>query len=155
MFQHPCEEKHLGLRIDGIENERALLVRGDEGKLRQVLINLLGNAVKFTGRGRVTFRVVKGENDAWLFEVSDTGIGIPADALRAIFKPFQQGPGSRGKGGTGLGLTIAQRQVALMGGTLEVRSDPGAGSTFHFTIPLPAATARGLPATRRFRFSRG
>ena len=149
MFQHPCEEKHLGLRIDGLESERALVVRGDEGKLRQVLINLLGNAVKFTERGRVTLSLASVENGAWKFEVSDTGMGIPADAQRTIFKPFQQGPGVRGKGGTGLGLTIAQRQVALMGGALDVRSDPGAGGTFFFTIPLPAAIARGPAATRR------
>jgi len=142
LFQHPCEEKQLGLRVEGLDGLRALSVRGDVGKLRQVLINLLGNAVKFTQRGRVTLRLEREKNDSWKFEVSDTGIGIPPEAQGTIFKPFQQGPGARGHGGTGLGLTIASRQVGLMGGQLEVRSDSGAGSTFFFTLDLPAAASR-------------
>ncbi|HSI13965.1 MAG TPA: CHASE domain-containing protein [Chthoniobacter sp.] len=146
LFQHPCEEKQLGLRVEGLDGLRALPVRGDVGKLRQVLINLLGNAVKFTQRGRVTLRLERGEGDACRFEVSDTGIGIPAEALATIFKPFQQGPGARGHGGTGLGLTIAKRQVDLMGGTLDVRSDPGAGSAFFFTLSLPATASRSSAA---------
>ena len=159
MFQHPCEEKQLGLRVEGLDAPRALPVRGDEGKLRQVLINLLGNAVKFTARGRVTLRLSRGESDAWNFEVSDTGIGIPVATQRVIFKPFQQGPGTRGHGGTGLGLTIARRQVEIMGGTLAVRSEPGAGAHFFFAIALPAATARGPanggPARRIERLAAG
>jgi signal transduction histidine kinase/CheY-like chemotaxis protein len=142
LFQHPCEEKKLGLRVDGLDDRRTLPVRGDEGKLRQVLINLLGNAVKFTERGRVTLRVTPHENDAWQFAVCDTGIGIPGNAQLAIFDPFQQGPGARGQGGTGLGLTIARRQVELMGGKLEVQSEPGRGSTFFFTVRLPAVAGR-------------
>ncbi|HYR59639.1 MAG TPA: CHASE domain-containing protein, partial [Chthoniobacteraceae bacterium] len=118
MFQNPCEEKQLGLRVEGLNGTR-MPVRGDAVKLRQVLINLLGNAVKFTQRGRVALRLERGDGDAWRFEVSDTGLGIPDDAQRAIFEPFQQGPGARGRGGTGLGLTIARRQVELMGGRLE------------------------------------
>jgi signal transduction histidine kinase/CheY-like chemotaxis protein len=146
LFQHPCEEKQLGLRVEGIDGRRAAPVRGDNGKLRQVLINLLGNAVKFTERGRVTLRVAPGESDAWQFEVSDTGRGIPLEAQTAIFQPFQQGPGVRGQGGTGLGLTIARRQVELMGGGLDVRSKPGAGSAFFFTLNLPAAGSPGASA---------
>ncbi|MEP6670838.1 MAG: CHASE domain-containing protein [Chthoniobacter sp.] len=142
LFQHPCEERQLGLRVEGLDSMRTLGVRGDVGKLRQVLINLLGNAVKFTQRGRVTLRLEREESHSWKFEVSDTGIGIPPEAQGTIFKPFQQGPGARGHGGTGLGLTIASRQVTLMGGKLEVRSDPGAGSTFFFTLVLPAAASR-------------
>ena len=159
MFQHPCEEKQLGLRVEGLDAPRALPVRGDEGKLRQVLINLLGNAVKFTARGRVTLRLSRGENEAWNFEVSDTGIGIPVETQRVIFNPFQQGPGVRAHGGTGLGLTIARRQVEIMGGTLAVRSEPGAGANFFFTVALPAATARGPancgPARRIERLAAG
>jgi len=142
LFQHPCEEKMLGLRIEGLEGLRALPVRGDEGKLRQVLINLLGNAVKFTERGRVALILTRGEGNAWTFEVSDTGPGIAAEVQHAIFKPFQQGPSARGTGGTGLGLTIARRQVELMGGRLEVSSEPGAGSNFFFTLNLPSAATR-------------
>jgi signal transduction histidine kinase/CheY-like chemotaxis protein len=143
MFQHPCEEKQLGLRVEGPGTGPGPVVHGDAGKLRQVLINLLGNAVKFSERGRVTLRVSHGEGNAWQFEVSDTGIGIPTDAQYVIFKPFQQGPGARGRGGTGLGLTIARRQVEIMGGVLEVRSEPGEGSNFFFTVALPRATAHG------------
>jgi len=150
LFQHPCEMKKLGLRVEGLDDRRILLVRGDEGKLRQVLINLLGNAVKFTARGRVTLRVMPHQNDAWAFTVSDTGIGIPANAQIAIFNPFQRGPGARGEGGTGLGLTIARRQVELMGGKLEVESKPGEGSTFFFTVALPAVAGRAsVPAETR------
>ncbi len=148
MFQHPCEEKQLGLRVEGLGTGPSV-VRGDEGKLRQVLINLLGNAVKFTARGRVTLRLSHGEGDARHFEVSDTGPGISADAQQVIFKPFQQGPGARGHGGTGLGLTIARRQVELMGGTLGVRSEPGAGTNFFFTLTLPAAAGRSVSAGER------
>jgi signal transduction histidine kinase/CheY-like chemotaxis protein len=151
MFQRPCEEKRLGLRVEGIDTARAQFVRGDGGKLRQVLVNLLANAVKFTERGRITLHLSRGDGDAWHFEVSDTGIGIPADAQDAVFEPFQQGPGARGQGGTGLGLTIARRQIELMGGTLELRSVSGAGSTFLFTIPLPAGAARGMSAGEAVR----
>jgi signal transduction histidine kinase/DNA-binding NarL/FixJ family response regulator len=141
LFHQRCEEKQLGLRVEGLEGVRFQPVRGDAGKLRQVLINLIGNAVKFTQRGRVILRLGR-EEDAWTFEVSDTGPGIPADAQRAIFEPFQQGPNTRGSGGTGLGLTIARRQVELMGGQLEVRSEPGVGSNFFFTVTLPAGAPR-------------
>jgi signal transduction histidine kinase/ActR/RegA family two-component response regulator len=140
LFQHPCEEKHLGLRVEGLDDTRGQPVRGDAGKLRQVLINLLGNAVKFTRRGRILLRL-RHRGEAWTFEVSDTGAGIPAEEQWAIFTAFQQGAGARGRGGTGLGLTIARRQVELMGGQLEVQSVPGEGSTFSFTLQLPAADA--------------
>jgi signal transduction histidine kinase/CheY-like chemotaxis protein len=143
LFQHPCEEKKLGLRVRGLADRRVIPVRGDEGKLRQILINLLGNAVKFTQRGRVSLGVASHENNTWRFEVSDTGIGIPEEAQLAIFDPFQQGPGARGQGGTGLGLTIARRQVELMGGKLEVRSTSGSGSTFFFAVELLSATGSG------------
>ena len=142
LFQHPCEEKKLGLRVDGLDRMRSLPVCGDEGKLRQVLINLLGNAVKFTERGRIVLTVAPGEGSACTFSVLDTGPGIVAEAQRAIFEPFQQGPGGRGSGGTGLGLTIARRQVELMGGSLEVHSEPGRGSRFFFTLQLPRGAVR-------------
>jgi CheY-like chemotaxis protein len=152
LFQHPCEEKQIGLRTEGLNGTRTLPVRGDERKLRQVLINLLGNAVKFTERGRVTLRLSHAEGAAWKFEVSDTGIGIPVKSQRGIFEPFQQGQGARGRGGTGLGLTIARRQVELMGGALEVRSEADAGASFFFTIELPGVASRrvaGLPEVER------
>ena len=145
MFQQPCEEKHLGLRLELPSGERALAVHGDEGKLRQVLINLMANAVKFTTRGRVTLRATM-EEDTWRFEVEDTGPGIAAEVLERIFEPFQQGPGSRSEGGTGLGLAIARRQAEIMGGTLGVRSEPGQGSCFELKLKL-SAVARAGPLT--------
>ncbi len=141
MFQHPCEEKHLGLRIEFPTGDVPALVRGDEGKLRQILINLLGNAVKFTPQGLVVLRVGRAGGDMWDFSVEDTGIGIGEPLLEKIFEPFQQGAGSTRAGGTGLGLAIARRQAELMGGQLAVRSEPGAGSTFTLSVPLPASGA--------------
>ncbi len=138
LFQPPCEEKRLGLRIEGIGARRSIPVVGDEGMLRQVLINLLANAVRFTDRGCVTLRVSDGGADAWRFEVEDTGIGVPDEIRERIFDPFQQGPVTGRQGGTGLGLTIASRQVELMGGRLELVSTSAAGSLFAFTLALPA-----------------
>ena len=138
MVQPASEEKHLGLRREGPPG--LTMLHGDEGKLRQVLLNLLANAVKFTDEGRVTLRARPGERDAWHFEVEDTGVGISMDAREKIFEPFQQGAGSREQGGTGLGLAIARRQVELMGGQLGVRPAPGHGSCFHFSLHLPAAS---------------
>lgn len=121
------------------------VVRGDATRLRQVLINLLGNALKFTTEGRVTVYAKKLEEtkDGMLlqFTVSDTGIGIPAKKLKEIFEPFAQADTSttRRYGGTGLGLSISERIVGLMGGRIWVESDEGHGSQFHFTMK----TARG------------
>jgi CheY-like chemotaxis protein len=132
---------------------------GDAGRLRQVLLNLIGNAIKFTEQGEVVMRVeVAGdptcEGEVGLhFTVRDTGIGIPPDKQERIFRAFEQEDSSttRKFGGTGLGLTIAARLVALMGGKITVDSEPGRGSTFAFTArfgrgPHPSEpTAVGLP----------
>ena len=112
---------------------------GDAGRLRQILTNLLGNAVKFTERGEIGVRVQAVETDleaAFIrFEVSDTGIGIPPDKQQHIFEAFAQADGSttRRFGGTGLGLSIARQLCEMMNGTIELTSDPGRGSTFRFT----------------------
>src|SRR5262249_44070046 len=121
---------------------------GDAGRLRQVLLNLIGNAIKFTEEGEVVVRVEavaadgadpRGSGDPvsrppqWVrFSVRDTGIGIPPEKQQKIFEAFEQEDTSTGRryGGSGLGLTIAARLVALMGGRIEVESAPGAGSTF-------------------------
>jgi signal transduction histidine kinase/CheY-like chemotaxis protein len=149
MFHLSCEEKQLGLRITGLEGRRSAPVRGDEGKLRQVLINLLSNAVKFTDRGSITLTVRRAGIAAWYFEVADTGKGISAERQELVFMPFQQGPNVGNRGGTGLGLTIARRQVELVGGQLELESEPGQGSRFYFTLSLADAEspARGSHAT--------
>jgi signal transduction histidine kinase/CheY-like chemotaxis protein len=117
--------------------------RGDALRLRQVLVNLLGNAVKFTGRGEIDVRVAELEgaepgSKMLRFEVHDTGIGIQPASLEAIFDSFSQADGSttRQYGGTGLGLAICKQLVQLMGGQIDVRSTPGEGSTFGFAVSL-------------------
>jgi len=117
-------------------------VIADPGRLRQVLVNLVGNAIKFTGRGevRVEVSVESSSSDVMVlrFSVSDTGIGIPKDKQEIIFEPFRQADGSttRRYGGTGLGLTICARLVALMEGEFEVESEEGHGSVFSFTTKV-------------------
>ena len=117
------------------------VLSGDASRLRQVLLNLVGNAIKFTQEGEVVVRVevnpepVPPAEVSLLFTVRDTGIGIPRDKQEKIFRAFEQEDMSttRKYGGTGLGLTIAARLVARMGGTITVESEPGRGSTFAFT----------------------
>ncbi|MBC8002906.1 MAG: CHASE domain-containing protein, partial [Opitutaceae bacterium] len=137
-FQPLCAQKRIGFRLQ-LDLPAPCRVSGDEGKLRQVLINLLGNAVKFTQSGEVYFRVKPESDDRWLFEVIDTGLGIPSEEHSEIFKPFHQGSGAQRHGGTGLGLAIARRQVELLGGALELQSERGIGSRFHFSIALASA----------------
>jgi signal transduction histidine kinase/CheY-like chemotaxis protein len=123
----------------------------DETRLRQVLLNLLGNAVKFTDAGTVSLRVLPAPSDSGArlrFEVSDSGIGMSAAQLARLFQPFEQVASTqRRAGGTGLGLAISQQLVHLMGGNIDVVSEAGTGSTFSFEIDAPvAATA---PAAAR------
>jgi len=118
---------------------------GDPGRLRQILINLIGNAIKFTGAGEVVVQirpaVSTDDRHVLDFTVRDSGIGISAEKLEVIFSPFAQADTSttRNYGGTGLGLTIAARLVDIMGGTIRVESEPGKGSTFRFSLPFQIA----------------
>jgi signal transduction histidine kinase/CheY-like chemotaxis protein len=125
----------------------------DETRLRQVLLNLLGNAVKFTDRGSVSLRVSPASPDPGAaredavarlrFEVADSGIGMNPQQLGRLFQPFEQvADPQRHTGGTGLGLAISQQLVRLMGGNIEVASEPGKGSTFSFELAVPIATGR-------------
>jgi CheY-like chemotaxis protein len=138
---------------------------GDWGRVRQVLINLAGNGVKFTEEGAVRLtveRVASQEptSDVVLpasptvllhFVIQDTGIGIPPEKVSSIFDPFEQADGSvsRRYGGTGLGLTISSRLVGLMGGRIWVESTPDVGSTFHFTVPFLCDASGPLPPSRK------
>ncbi|MDX2169110.1 MAG: response regulator [Deltaproteobacteria bacterium] len=140
------EQKGLEL-IGDIAADVPPRVVGDAGRLSQVLINLVGNAIKFTEHGEVAVAVALATCDAdsaqLHFRVRDTGIGIAADKHAAIFRAFEQADGSstRRYGGTGLGLTISASLVALMGGRIWVESAPGRGSTFHFTVRVGRAPA--------------
>ncbi len=133
--------KNLALRVE-LADRFAAGVLGDEARLRQILLNLLNNAIKFTDNGAVTIRIgCDGAPERLLFEVSDTGAGIAHDDLPGLFERFRQLDGAvrRSQGGTGLGLAISKALVERMGGTIGVRSVRGVGSTFWFTLDLPAA----------------
>ncbi len=134
-----------GLEIGShIQPDVPARLTGDPGRLRQILLNLLGNATKFTERGELTVRVEMDSAPATLhFSVSDTGIGIPPDRLPAIFDSFSQADASttRKYGGTGLGLAISKRFVELMGGRIWVESTPGSGTTMHFTARFSIASS--------------
>ncbi len=154
MFAERAHGKGLEL-VCGLPTDVHTCVRGDPGRLRQVLTNLLGNALKFTEQGEVVLQgaVVEETEDTLLlrFEVRDTGIGIAPDVQTRIFESFSQADGSttRKYGGTGLGLAICNRLVALMGGEIGVESTPGQGSVFSFTALLekqPAGVAIESPA---------
>jgi signal transduction histidine kinase/CheY-like chemotaxis protein len=143
-----AEAKGVALRIE-VAPEVPQTVFGDEGKLRQVLINLLGNAVKFTNRGSVTLRA--GWRDAVAtFEVEDTGEGIAPEELKGLFTPFvQTATGRKSKEGTGLGLVISRDIALLMGGNILVESEPDRGTTFTVTVRLPAAAGAEAVSRRR------
>ncbi|MCJ8270097.1 MAG: ATP-binding protein, partial [Psychrosphaera sp.] len=140
MFDGRCVEKQLDWQWHNRCDE-SLAVFGDQGKLRQILINLLGNAVKFTTRGSITLTLDTPQPNHYRFTVSDTGIGITPGQQRQIFQAFGQTAGGSKYGGTGLGLAIASKQVTLMGGQLQCNSEPCEGSRFYFTLPLPSAKA--------------
>ncbi len=147
-----------GLELVGIlDPALPTLVTGDRMRIRQVLSNLIGNAIKFTDAGDVVVRARRDDGAGIRFDVSDSGIGIdPADSAR-VFEAFEQADLSttRTYGGTGLGLTICRQLVDLMGGRIGVSSAPGRGSTFWFTLPLPASPAPVTPPPARGDLLRG
>jgi signal transduction histidine kinase/CheY-like chemotaxis protein len=148
-----AEEKNLAFDFE-TDPDLPVAVRCDEMRLRQVLLNLLGNAVKFTDRGRVTLMVrhlPHGDTRTRLrFEIRDTGIGMTPEQLRAIFRPFEQvGETQRRIGGTGLGLAITRQLVRLMDSDVHVDSKPGEGSRFWFELLLPVEAEVAAPSEQR------
>lgn len=153
MMRIPAAAKGLEFRV--IAASLPAWIRGDSGRIRQVLVNLCGNALKFTRSGSVTVEVTATRSERNLllrFEVRDTGIGIPADRVDSLFKAFSQVDASttRRYGGTGLGLSIVKRLAELMGGEVGVASRTGTGSTFWFTAAVEEAMAqqREAPSLR-------
>ncbi|MGZ8260177.1 MAG: ATP-binding protein [Caldimonas sp.] len=144
-----AQEKGLGFHVDFPRDLPPVLI-GDEGRLRQVLFNLIGNAVKFTERGSVTVEVrsrsLDAENVELVAAVRDTGIGIPADALPTLFERFKQADSgiARRYGGSGLGLAISRGLVDLMGGKIDVVTEVGVGSTFRVTLSLRRGSSKKL-----------
>lgn len=161
MLKSQAMAKNNRLEVD-VQDCSAGVVWGDPARLRQILINLVGNALKFTEKGTVTIHIHPKNND-WqqgvYFGVEDTGIGIPLDRQSAIFEKFTQADGSttRKFGGTGLGLSICQQLVTLMNGEIAVHSEEGVGSTFFFTVPLqvkkkqPVAEKKVVPSSKAWR----
>jgi CheY-like chemotaxis protein len=131
------QNQGLALNID-VAPDLPSHIGTDPGRLRQVLLNLAGNAVKFTRQGSVTITVTQPAENMVSFDVTDTGIGISPDDAARLFQPFTQvdSSDSRKFGGTGLGLSISKRLVELLGGTIGVQSTPDVGSTFRFSIPF-------------------
>ena len=115
MFRERCESKRLEFCLDGLDQE-PIYVHGDQGKLRQVLVNILGNAIKFTNQGRVSLKFERGEGHKYIFKVKDTGAGISSEGKIKIFQSFIQAEAGLHHGGTGLGLAISKELVELMGG---------------------------------------
>ena len=129
------------------------LIVGDEHRLRQVLLNLAGNAVKFTARGGVGLSVERAEDGRVVFCVSDTGPGVPDARKAAIFEEFEQGPEVRPREGAGLGLAICKRLVAMMGGDITLSDNPAGGAIFRFALFFGEARDQGAPTGSAARLS--
>jgi signal transduction histidine kinase/DNA-binding response OmpR family regulator len=145
MFAQPASNKGLELAAQFTPHDAPFALRGDPFRLRQIIVNLIGNAVKFTAKGEVVVRVSQLQTSAVealvCVSVEDTGIGISAEAQQRVFEPFAQADGTttRKYGGSGLGLAICRRLLTLMGGSIRVESEPGRGSKFIAEIRLPVA----------------
>jgi PAS domain S-box-containing protein len=134
MFILKCQDKSLSFYVEHV-GDIPPYVEGDLGKLRQIMINLIGNAVKFTDAGGISL-IVGEDKGQFRFSVNDTGKGIPSNEIDKILKPFMQSSNVDHEGGTGLGLAISNSFIKMMGGDLQVESEVGKGSSFSFSIPL-------------------
>ena len=148
ILQPAVAERGLAIQL-AYDESLPPVIRGDPARIRQVLLNLAGNAVKFTERGTVRIEVLRADADRWKINVIDSGIGITEEQFQRLFKRFSQADSSttRRYGGTGLGLAISKTLVELMGGSIGASSQPGVGSTFWVVLPLVAGAAR--PAAGR------
>lgn len=146
LFRPLATQKDLKLRVR-IDKGIPDCVMGDEGRIRQILSNLLANAIKFTQKGEVSLQVEM-KHGNFIFRVQDTGIGIPEGEVEDIFQPFTQVDSSltRAQGGTGLGLAIAHHLTTMMGGKISVQSHPGKGTTFIVTLPLREPSKKEMKA---------
>ena len=150
LFRAKAAEKGLRLGCD-LATDLPVYVAGDDTRLRQVVLNLISNALKFTNTGEVVLSAGVERSDETSYriaiEVRDTGMGIAPDQLPRLFSSFNQADASisRRYGGTGLGLAISKRLVELMGGTIEVESKPGEGTRFRFTVPMGHAQEPAAP----------
>ena len=136
LMQFEVSNKPLSLQVE-VDHDAPLVVNTDPIRLKQVLLNLLNNAVKFTAKGSITLKVWQSAKMTY-FSVNDTGIGISEEAQKQLFNPFSQADSSTSRqfGGTGLGLSICKKLVELMGGAIDLKSSEGHGSTFTFSLPL-------------------
>ncbi len=146
ILEFRAKEKGLQLKVTVAPDIQDYYI-GDSDRLRQVIINLLNNAIKFTHQGTVALHIMQNttpRSGNLLFSVTDTGIGVSKQKFKDIFRPFTQADATttRRYGGTGLGLSISQKIVSLMGGVIWLESEPNVGSTFYFTASMPATTER-------------
>jgi len=151
MFTLHCLESKVVWRLES-DISHVGAVRGDQRKIRQVLLNLIGNAVKFTEAGDVSLHVSRLEDDRYCFKIQDSGPGIPISEQQNVYTAFQQTDVGKDKGGTGLGLAICQRLLSLMDSQLNLKSEEGKGSCFSFCIQLPPAQSIILPRESRGNF---
>jgi signal transduction histidine kinase len=137
LMDKPASDKNLKLTSQ-IDDSLPETLIGDEGRLQQILVNLVTNAIKFTDKGDVSIRLFRSDFAKWGIEVTDTGRGIPKGDLPYVFETFRQveGTATRTKGGFGLGLSIVNQLVTLMNGDIQVTSEPDSGTTFSITLPL-------------------
>ena len=148
-FEPLTAEKNIEFRVT-VDGSCPEIVETDLQRVQQILTNLLSNALKFTEKGFIGLRVATHDSQRILFTVEDTGIGIPAEQHEVIFEAFRQADGTTNRkfGGTGLGLSISRELTALLGGEIQVRSEPGEGSAFTVLIPLrPRAVVTALPSS--------
>lgn len=157
IFKPSVQEKNVELSV-GLNETEPWFFNADSGRIRQILMNLVGNAVKFTEQGSVRIEISRVKNSAkpgWLkFEVRDTGPGLKEDERRALFQKYFQTKNGMKVGGTGLGLSISKQLVDLMGGEIGVDSVVGLGSTFWFTLPMLEAEEKDVPHSHETKFAK-